>query len=213
LSDEKYITASCVISENAVHKNGKFVFENKDADVHSFLISIYQYLEVNYPKFYKMDNLSKLGWLASEILLKDEHIKDNYRPEETGIVISNADSSLDTDLKYFETVKDMPSPALFVYTLPNIMIGEISIRNNFKGENAFFIFEQFDADFIEQYVSNLLNNNNLQVCICGWVELLKEEYKAALFLVEKVKREGSNLFTKEQIGNVFKEPGYINAKI
>jgi hypothetical protein len=213
LSDEKYITASCVISENAVYKNGRIVFENKDADVHAFLLSIYQYLEVNYPKFYKMDNLSKLGWLASDILLKEAHIKENYLAEETGVILSNADSSLDTDLKYFETVKDMASPALFVYTLPNIMIGEICIRNNFKGENSFFIFEQFDANFIKQYVSNLLNNNNLQICICGWVELFKEEYKAVLFLVENVKRGGANLFTKEQIENVFREPGYINAKI
>jgi hypothetical protein len=207
LSDEKYITANCVISENAVYKNGRIVFENKD------LISIYQYLEVNYPKFYKMDNLSKLGWLASEILLKDEHIKDNYLAEEIGVILSNADSSLESDLKYFETVNDLPSPALFVYTLPNITIGEISIRNNFKGENAFFIFEQFDAGFIGQYVSSLLNNNNLQVCICGWVELLKEEYKAALFLVEKVKKEEVTLFTKEQIANIFRDPGYINTKI
>jgi hypothetical protein len=110
-------------------------------------------------------------------------------------------------------VNDLPSPALFVYTLPNITIGEISIRNNFKGENAFFIFEQFDAGFIGQYVSSLLNNNNLQVCICGWVELLKEEYKAALFLVEKVKKEEVTLFTKEQIANIFRDPGYINTKI
>lgn len=203
MSDEKYITASCVISENTVYKSGKIIFENKNANVQPFLLSIYNYLEVNYPKFYKMDNLSKLGWLASEILLKDANIKDNYIDEEIGLILSNANSSLDTDLKYFETLKDMASPALFVYTLPNIMIGEICIRNDFKGENSFFIFEQFDVDFIETYVSNLLNNN-LQVCICGWVELLEEEYKAFLFLVEKVKREGANLFTKEQIEHVFR---------
>ncbi len=202
---EKYITANCVINKNVVCKNGKILFENKNADPHTFFNSVYHHFNIDYPKFYKMDHLSKLGWLASEILLKDEFIIKNYRPEETGIVLANANSSLDTDLKYFETVKDMPSPALFVYTLPNIMIGEISIRNNFKGENAFFISEQFNAGFIEQYVSNLFNNNNLQACICGWVEVLKEEYKAVLFLVEKEKREMITLFTKENIDKIFME--------
>ena len=150
-----------------------------------FLLSVYHHFGINYPKFYKMDNLSKLGWLATEVLLKDSFEKERYKPEDIGVVLANANSSLDTDIKYYETVKDIASPALFVYTLPNIVIGEICIRHNFKGENAFFIFEEFDAGFIEQYVSNLINNNILQACICGWVELLGEQYKTVLFLVEK----------------------------
>ncbi len=210
MTAEKYITASCVINENVVYKNEKIRFENKDLNLQAFLTSVYQYLGITYSKFYKMDNLSKLGWLASEILLKDEKIISNYSSEETGIVISNADSSLDTDLKYFETIKDMPSPALFVYTLPNIMIGEICIRNNFKGENAFFVFEKFDADFTEHYVSNLFNTNSLEVCICGWVELLEEEYQAVLFLVTKEKSK--NLFTKENMDMIISESKYVNTK-
>ena len=91
--------------------------------------------------------------------MKDSFPEKVYKPEDIGVVLANANSSLDTDIKYFETVKDIASPALFVYTLPNIVIGEICIRHNFKGENAFFIFEEFDAGFIQQYVSNLINNN------------------------------------------------------
>jgi hypothetical protein len=132
-----------------------------------------------------MDSLSKLGWLAAEILLKEDFRPGRYRPEEIGIALANANSSLDTDLKYYETVKEIPSPALFVYTLPNIMIGEICIRNNFKGESAFFISPEFDAGFMERTVNYLLDNNILQACICGWVDLLGETYKAVLYLVEK----------------------------
>jgi hypothetical protein len=146
-----------------------------------------------------MDNLSKLGWLASEILLMDSFNKKNYTPEEVGVVLSNANSSLDTDLKYFETTKDFASPSLFVYTLPNIVMGEICIRNNFKGENAFFVQEKFDADFIEQYVNNLVNNNILQACICGWIDVLKEDYEAMLFLVERNNAAKSVAFTAENM--------------
>ncbi len=150
-----------------------------------------------------MDNLSKLGWLATEILLKDSFNTFDYKPEAVGIVLANASSSLDTDIKYYETAKDIASPALFVYTLPNIVIGEISIRHHFKGENAFFITEKFDAGFLEDYVSNLLNNNILQVCICGWVELLDDQYKTVLFLVDRNKADTGKLFTKENLNKIY----------
>ncbi len=197
-----YITSYCTIDKNVVYKNAVPIFENREADLPAFLLSVYQYLGLNYPKFYKMDNLSKLGWLASEVLLKESTIK-NYSPEEVGLVLSNANSSLDSDRKYINSVSDIPSPALFVYTLPNIMIGEICIRNNFKGEDAFFIFEKFNAEFMELYVNNLLNNNVLQACICGWVDVLAEEYKTVLFFVEKKGRESSVRFTKKNLDNIF----------
>lgn len=149
-----------------------------------------------------MDNLSKLGWLASEILLKDSFQSENYNPEDIGIVLANSNSSLDTDLKYFESTKDFASPSLFVYTLPNIVMGEICIRNKFKGENAFFVQEKFDANFVEQYVNNLVNNNILQACICGWIDVVKEDYQAMLFLVEKKSSSDSVLFKTENIEKI-----------
>jgi len=185
LLSKNYILASCVISNDTVYKNGNPVFKNKESEISAFLESAYVFADPKYPKFYKMDNLSKLGFLASEILLKDNEQARTYPAEEVGIVLSNASASLDTDVKYYKTVSDFASPALFVYTLPNIVIGEICIRNGFKGENAFFISERFDASFMVDYVDNLINNNILQCCICGWVELFKESYKAAFFLVDR----------------------------
>lgn len=203
LSEDIYITASCIISNHVVYKNEQAIFENKEPDLPGFLIAAYHYFQFQYPKFYKMDNLSKLGWLATELLLKNSFPAGKYQPEAIGVVLANASSSLDTDIKYYETAKDIASPALFVYTLPNIVIGEICIRHNFKGENAFFIFEEFDAGFIEKYVSNLINNNILQACICGWVELLDDQYKSVLFLVEKEKGSRNILFTKENINKIY----------
>jgi len=134
LEQTNYITSSCNINNNTVYKNGKPLFANNDADIQAFFLSVYKRFEINYSRFYKMDNLSKLGWLASEILLKDSFKKDSYSPEDIGLILSNANSSLDTDQKYMAGVADVPSPSLFVYTLPNIVTGEICIRNNFKGE-------------------------------------------------------------------------------
>ncbi len=178
------------------------MFEEKALKLPEFLVAIYRHFELQYPKFHKMDNLSKLGWLANEILLQVGFDKEKYKPDDVGIVLSNANASLDTDIKYYETTNTMASPALFVYTLPNIVIGEMSIRHQFKGENAFFIFECFDAEFIERYVSNLINNNILQCCICGWVDVLDKNYNATLFLIEKDKSTNSVNFTKENLTKI-----------
>lgn len=199
MSQQLYITATAAIHQQAVFKNSFVIFENKKIAVNEFLVEAYRHFAFNYPKFYKMDNLSKLGWLAAEILLKDNFKPENYLPEARGVLLTNASSSLDTDTKYFETVKSIPSPALFVYTLPNIVIGEICIRHHFKGENAFFIAEDFDPGFIEQQVNNLFYNHTVEVCICGWIELLGNQYKTVLFLVEKNKNSNSLPFTKENI--------------
>jgi len=200
---ENHIISSCIIERGTVFKDGSMLFENKEADLADFLLSVYQHFQLNYPKFYKMDNLSKLGWLASEVLLKDSVQKDQYQPEEVGLVLANRNSSLDNDIKYFESAKEIASPSLFVYTLPNIVIGEICIRNNFKGEHSFYIQDTFDADFIAGQVDYLLDNNVLKVCICGWVDVLGQDYKAALYLVEKNQTDKSKPFSIKNINSIF----------
>jgi hypothetical protein len=131
-----------------------------------------------------MDQLCKLGFLATELLLKDTGHSGKYGETETGLVLCNANSSLDVDLKFVKTIQTGASPALFVYTLPNIVIGEISIRWHFKGENALF------------------ENKLIKNCICGWVDILKEEYRALLFLVETAGSENTMTFSAEKLNQL-----------
>jgi len=202
LLTEKYITGFCSINNGIVAKGGTVVLEHK-SDLSGLLLAAYQHLQLTYPKFYKMDNLSKLGWLTAEFLLKDTFNKDEYQPEETGVILANANSSLDDDVKYWDSIKDVASPSLFVYTLPNIVIGEICIRNHFKGEQAFYIQPEFDAQFIAQQVDYLLDKNIMQACICGWVDVFEQDYKAVLFLVEKKKTAMSIIFSTEKMSEIF----------
>lgn len=205
LTGKNYITSSCVISNNTVRKNGRELYALKTDNAVDFLTEAYKQSRISYSRFYKMDNLSKLGWLASELLLKDSFLKENYKQDEVGLVLSNANASLDVDLRYMESVRDIASPSLFVYTLPNIVTGEICIRNGFKGEDAFFVFDKFNAQFIETYVDNLLDNGNLQACICGWVDFIGNDYKAALFLTEKTETENALPFTAENMDKLFED--------
>jgi len=202
LLTKNYITSYCTIAKGIISKNGQQVFA-QDGDIAAFLLAAYQHLQLNYPKFYKMDNLSKLGWLAAEVLLKDSFDKAAYQPEDTAVILANANSSLDDDLKYWDSIKDGASPSLFVYTLPNIVIGEICIRNHFKGEQALYIQPDYDAEFIAKQVSYLLDNNIQQACICGWVDVFEQDYKAVLFLIEKKKTDASIEFSAEQMSEIF----------
>jgi hypothetical protein len=179
------ITASCIIANDKVYRNGELLFEGNSSGVSQLMNGLYEFLAPDYPKYYKMDNLSKLGWLATEILLKGTYEKAAYAADEVGVVFSNSNASLDTDLRYFQTVSGYPSPSLFVYTLPNIVIGEVCIRHKLQGENAFFVFEKFEPDFIHKYTRSILGAGVIKACICGWIEILANDYKAAVFLVEQ----------------------------
>src|SRR5690606_18078970 len=117
--------------KSKIFRKEELVFQST-ATGQAFLNSAYEALDNHYPKFYKMDALCKLGTIAAHVLLETPE-KTGYQPEEVGIVLSNKNGSIEADLSYFESAKTFPSPSLFVYTLPNILIGEISIRNGFKG--------------------------------------------------------------------------------
>jgi hypothetical protein len=198
-----YITGYTSIEHNRIHKNGSLVFSQPHTLFDHFIESAYKFTGMEYPKFYKMDRLCKLGMVAAEVLLGKENYSHKYGPYGMGLVLMNANSSIEADTKYFNSVKNIPSPALFVYTLPNILIGEICIKNNFKGENAFFIFEQFNPQFLQQYVDGLFNNSILQACICGWVDVCGESYKAVLMLAEKELGNNSPSFTQENIFKIY----------
>lgn len=199
MSPELCLTRSILISNNRVFENGlPRPFPFLQGSPLEFLDSLYKFLGITYPKYYKMDPLAKLGFLATELLLKEVPGGD-LRPEDTGIVLSNASGSLEADRLYVRTIATGASPALFVYTLPNIVIGEIAIRHGFKGENAFFEFPAFDGKFIAGYVRILFEQSLVRRCICGWVDFLNNDYRALLMLVENNKPNERNAFTAELI--------------
>lgn len=178
---KKYVS----VTRDAVRINGQTIVANESAaDFGDFMRQIYHFYTVSYLKFFKMDALSKLGFMAAKVLLHNDG-STRFAPEEKAIVIANHSSSLNTDLKYNESITDIPSPAVFVYTLPNILEGEISIHHNLKGENAFFIQEKPDVLFLVNYVNILFKTTNTKKVITGWVEMdVNNQYNAFLADVE-----------------------------
>jgi hypothetical protein len=207
-----YITRYAHIRNRSLFKMGELFCRDLRGSLNDFLDNAFEALSINYPKFYKMDASSKLGFLATEMLLKDITLHDEYKPEQIALVLSNAHGSLDTDIRYLESTKTMASPALFVYTLPNIVAGEICIRNGIKGENAFFVCPQFDVKLMHDYVEMVMASEKTHACIAGWVDVMGSQHDVFLYLAEKQKRENAVEHAAVQLQKLYqlKEYGTVN---
>ena len=177
-----------IITPEAVKLNGVDMSHAEQGN--ALLTELYRAHVGDYPKFFKMDTLSKLGFVASEMLLKDEG-EERFMPrEDRAVVLFNRTASLQADTNYQATIQDpenfFPSPAAFVYTLPNIVTGEIAIRNKFYGETSFIVMESCDAQIMARQLMNAFQDPMTQSILGGWLDCTDENhFEARLFLVEK----------------------------
>jgi hypothetical protein len=151
----------------------------------------YRSLQVDYPKFFKMDNLSKLGFLVAEKIW-DSGLRRNdgqYGRDDIAIICFNRSASLEIDAQFQATIHDnknyFPSPSLFVYTLPNICAGEIAIRHKSHGETSFYVAEKFDAEQIVETVGNAFFDSSTNEVLFAWIESLDKKSEIFMCLVDK----------------------------
>lgn len=152
----------------------------------SSLNGLYREFVGDYPKFFKMDSLCKLGFIGAELLLKEIAPEDKKRG---AVILFNTNGSLVTDRNYQKTIEDgsyFPSPALFVYTLANIVTGEISIRHKIYGETSFHVMQSQDLDVMEEIVENVFLTSSPSFVLAGWVDYNDDsDYLADLRLLTK----------------------------
>lgn len=176
------IISSIKVTPSATTLNGGII-SNKG------IVDLYREYSGDYPKFFKMDSLCKLGFIAADILLKD------FTPEEKencAIILFNRNGSLITDRNYENTIVDdenyFPSPALFVYTLANIVTGEIAIRHKIYGETSFYVTDKYDESYMESIVRNSLLTSSPSMVLYGWVDYNSEnDYLADVKLLNNNK--------------------------
>lgn len=155
---------------------------------------IYKELKLEYPKFHKMDLLSKTAVLGIELLKKGDDSIANKNDDELALFFGNSESSEYSDKNFFASYKENknPSPSHFVYTLPNILIGEIAIKNKWYGENLFLIFPKFDTKEYCEQIEVLIQNGSTG-CVCGWVNIAQEKIDAFFFAVDAENDQGIEL--------------------
>lgn len=152
----------------------------------SSISGLYREFIGDYPKFFKMDSLCKLGFVAADLILKGLIPEQK---ENAAIILFNRNGSLITDRNYQKTIVDdnfFPSPALFVYTLANIVTGEIAIRHKIYGESSFYVLPHKDDEMIDDVVNNVYLTSNPSFILTGWVDYDDDDnYVADIKLVTK----------------------------
>lgn len=179
--------ASINPAEPAIHKTATVSIAPDGRPFAEMIRERFKALETPDMKFFKMDNLSKLAYVAAGELLKNANLKEKYSPDEIGIVLANRSASLNTDLHHLRQIEmngDEVSPAIFVYTLPNVSAGEVSIRHKLQGEITVFIQDSPDTAFVEEYAQLLLRRGYLKAVVYGWCDLLEENFNAEITLLE-----------------------------
>ncbi|MBQ6985098.1 MAG: hypothetical protein IJQ20_09290 [Paludibacteraceae bacterium] len=158
------------ITPTSVVLNGKAIAV--EATGEKMLVELYRRFVGDYPKFFKMDTLSRLGFIAAELLLKhsgaSEHSDKICQP--SAVILANRSASIKNDRDYLATISEgnyYPSPSLFVYTLPNIVTGEIAIRHHIQGETAFYILEK--PEDLEPIIKSQMTNDQSPI-LYGWCE-------------------------------------------
>ncbi|MBQ9355977.1 MAG: 3-oxoacyl-ACP synthase [Prevotella sp.] len=145
------------------------------------LADMYRERAVAYPRFFKMDGLSRLGFMAAEML---PEVEDK---EGCAVVLCCHSSSVATDRRFLHTLstgeEGLPSPSLFIYTLPNIVAGEIAIRHRLKGETSLYIMPRRDDEMAWQLAEAAFMDPSVSTVIGGWLDYEDDEhFEAELFI-------------------------------
>ena len=167
-----------VITPTSVTVDGEQV--TCQATGQQLLTELYKRYVGDYPRFYKMDMLSRLGFIASELLIQQERQERFVPTEQRAVILFNHSSSIHADKAYLTSISNpndyYPSPALFVYTLPNIVTGEIAIRNHYHGETSFYILPQCDKTVISQVQQAAMRDAMTRSMMTGWLDCEDETH-------------------------------------
>ena len=135
------------------------------------LSEIYRKYVGDYPKYHKMDSLSRIAFLATELLLSRGNV-----PQDSGraTILFNRTSSVVADRCHLGSIAKpgefYPSPSVFLGTLPNIATGEIAIRHGYIGETSLYITDFRDEALMKKVVGSSFSQGGFRSLICGFVD-------------------------------------------
>ncbi len=182
------------ITPREVILNGEKIEVSSTGD--ALLTELYRERLAPYPKFFKMDALCKLGHVGAEMMLDclsgsgKENPREIVPCSDVAVVLFNRSSSFNADSHFEETIRDrenfFPSPAVFVYTLPNIVTGEIAIRNKYFGETSFYVLKEKDLDVVAEHVEYAFEESETNYVLWGWVDYMNEDdFEALMFVSDR----------------------------
>lgn len=171
------LTRTVRIANGRVTINGRLQCELHNSPLDDLLAAAYGQLKP-YDKWHKMDRLSRLAHVGFELLFAGcDH------PERSAVLVCGRNASLDSDERHQDALRQAAvKPATFVYTLPNIAIGEVCIRHHIQGETLYTARYRNDPEsqlFLATHVLDLTQARQLAV---AWLDVRGEHYEGELRL-------------------------------
>lgn len=140
-------------------------------------------------RFFKMDIFSRLAYVGTGLLAKDT--LEDSAPEDRGLLICTLNGSVLADRKHLSTFSEeyYPSPAIFINTLPNVVLGEIAVTHQIQGETTLVMLPSLDDAFLETLSRTTLAATTPSALIAGFVDCESENvFLASLKLLKLKKR-------------------------
>lgn len=194
------IADGCVKITDALQGQSEKVFGPADMPFADFIRAAHQSTGDRNLKFFKMDDICKLGYITAHFLLDGIGIG---HPENVGVMMTGHTGSLDTDNHHLDNITrngdDMASPSVFVYTLPNTVGAEIAIKYGFKGENTFYYLTEDNGmsesadvktvdiqEYMDGFLKLMMAKSDLEMCVVGVIDFINGEYFSKFDFLKRI---------------------------
>ena len=148
------------------------------------LRAAYQALAMDYPKFHKMDLAAKLAVLVAEPVLRVARDRGADLAEGTAVLALSRSGSGSSDVEHWRIRQGsgLASPAVFVYTLPNIGVGELTIRHGMRGPSLCLMTPGPDSPESVGAARLLRDDLRVRWLVCLWSDIFADRFEAQAVL-------------------------------
>ena len=154
-------------------------------ELDSDLANAWQALGVEYPRFHRADRLSRLTMLGATPFLQEGGILAGVDKEHIGLVLMTNTGSMDGDTRYNDQLRadGIASPALFVPTLPNIALGELTIQHKLYGAGLCLAMARPQLNALRIAI-DVLRAQGMHHFICGWADIFAAHANATFLAID-----------------------------
>lgn len=175
------------LTNDAFRANGITLVQRAESEsainVHEHLNSFFKAAGFSYSKFFKMDPLCKAGCLCLMPFVNYMHT--HARAADGGFLLFTNSGCLMADEDHLRLMQQKaPSPAVFVYTLPNIILGEWSILSGWKGFGQCYVLADFNAAYISQRIKAFEEDFPQTPVVAAWLSVTRHHLDGILFICD-----------------------------
>lgn len=167
---------------------------------------VFAAMKVDYPRFAHMDDYSRLGFVASEMVCEDAHMDRKTRKPNMDVVLFSQSGSLASDVAYYHFLSQhpeaRPAPELFHSTVPSSICTDIAIRNQITGELALLTMDGFSpSDIFSMVLGSFLGSDTLEHLLFGYVDAMGGVESALLVLMSR--RDFDEMMRQDLVEDTF----------